>query len=141
MKSRTREHEPVNYRDSHTRLDSAGQRSQHPARLRAVNVEFVIDTRIAGRNHDGLPFRRKPDMTDKTLIENSINRLAIEMAAFGKTFQLCSFCWEKYHGNKHAPDCSSRRKYALSTAPDSYLSARFNRICTEWRYGKVSHGR
>ena len=45
-------------------------------------VKLVIHTRITRRNHNGLSLWRKTDVTDKTFVENSVDSLAIKMAAF-----------------------------------------------------------
>src|SRR6185503_2811641 len=81
MKRRPCEHQSIDDRHRHTRIYTPRQRAQHPARLRTMDVELVGDARVARRDHERLPLRRKPDVTDKTLVENSVDSFAIEMTA------------------------------------------------------------
>ena len=61
MKRGTREHQPVDDRHRHTRINATRKSFQHPARLRTVNVERVVNTRISGWDHDRLSAGRKTD--------------------------------------------------------------------------------
>src|SRR5215213_342652 len=82
MKRRPRKHEPIDDCHRHARIDTTRQRPQRPARRRAVYVKLVLGTRISGWDNERLPFRRKADVTNKSLIENSVDSLAIEMTSF-----------------------------------------------------------
>jgi hypothetical protein len=87
MKSRSREHESVEQRDGYTRVESTCERAQHSARLRTVNVELVVNARIAGRYHDRMAVNHKTDMTNESFIQDSVDSFAVEVAAFWETFK------------------------------------------------------
>jgi hypothetical protein len=69
-----------------------------------VNVEFVVHARVSGRDYERQPFGRKPNVTDKTLVKDRVHSFAIEMTAFGESFQLRSVGLGKSHGHKYATD-------------------------------------
>ena len=60
--------------------------------------------RITSRNNKRLPLRREADVTNKSLIENSVNSLAIEMAALRQSLQLRALGLSECHVCKYATD-------------------------------------
>ena len=48
-----------------------------------MNVEFVINTRVARRYHNRMRINYKTDMTNETFVQNSVDSFAIEMTALG----------------------------------------------------------
>lgn len=67
-------------------------------------VKRVINTSITSRDHKRLPLRRKTDVTNKPFIENSVNSLAIEMAALRQSLKLRALGLSECHGCKYATD-------------------------------------
>src|SRR6185295_10212370 len=108
-----------------------------------MNVKLVARARVSSRNHDRLFLRRKTHVANKSFVQNSVDSLAIEMTALGEPLELRALGLSECHVI-NMPQISIIRvnrqgeKYALSTIPDRYLSARFNRSRTEWRDRKVS---
>src|SRR5689334_12414632 len=90
MKSRTRQHQPIEQHDSHACVDSFLQGAQHAARLRSVNQKFVSGAGISGGNHKRLTIDRETDVTDKSFVKNLINYFAFVAAAFWQTLQSCA---------------------------------------------------
>ena len=60
---------------------------KHPAPYGAMQEEPVTLTPIKGRDDDGPSFEDKPHMTNQAAVENSIDRLAVIVAANGKSLQ------------------------------------------------------
>src|SRR6185503_4771498 len=117
MKRRPREHQTIDDRHRHTRIETTRQRTQHSTSLRAVDVELVINTGVTSRDHERLTLRRKPDVTDKPLVQNSVDSFAIEMTALGEALELRAFGLEKCHDCKYAIDSRIIRNLRLETQP------------------------
>src|SRR5262245_58007953 len=98
VKGRTRQNESVNQRDGHANRNAAAQAPQGPARRRAVNVKFVADAPVSRRNDERLPVNGETDVTNKTLVQNSINHLAVVRAALRQSLQGGPLRWrETFH--------------------------------------------
>ena len=69
-----------------------------------MEVEFVVNARISGRNNERLTFRRKTDMANKPFIQNSVDSLAIEMTTLWKPLELGAIGLCERHGCKYATD-------------------------------------
>src|SRR5690242_14231432 len=101
MKGRARQHETVDNRHCHTSIDATGERTQHAARLRTVHIKLVVNASIARRNHERLSIDDEADVTDETLVENRVDRLAIEVAALRQTLELGAISLRKCHNQPH----------------------------------------
>src|SRR6185369_4791542 len=71
MKRRASQHQAVEQRHRHTRIDTARERPQHAARLRTMDVKLIFNARETRRYDDGLAVDSKTDMTNKTFVQYS----------------------------------------------------------------------
>src|SRR5690242_13846266 len=108
-------------------------------------VKRVAITRISRRNNKRLPFRRKADVTNKPLVKNSVDSLAIVRPTFRQSLQLRALGLSECHvinmpqiSNHPRRSVTKGEKYASTTAPAGYLSARLDRLCTERRHSEVA---
>ena len=69
-----------------------------------MNVELIVYARVSGGDHDRLTLRRKPDVTNKSFVQNSVDSLAIEMTAFGESLEPGAFGLSECHSCKYATD-------------------------------------
>src|SRR2546426_4014446 len=95
MKGGTCQHEPIKqrYRDAH--VNALRKRTQHAARLRAVNEQLVFDARITRGNHERPAVNRKANVTNEAFVENLIDEIPIIDCPLGKTLERRAFGWLK----------------------------------------------
>jgi len=79
-----------------------------------MNVKLVINARVSSRDYKRLPFGRKTDVADKSLIQNSVDSFVIEMTTLGESLELRFFSLEKCHDGKYAIGCSQYRNAVAS---------------------------
>src|SRR6266699_3948971 len=64
MKSRTRQHQAVDQSHCKANVNSLPQCAQHATGLRAMNEQFVADTRVTRGNHEWLAANREANVAD-----------------------------------------------------------------------------
>ena len=69
-------------------LSALGNVVEESVFLRPVDVEFVVDTRVHGGEHNGIPLQRNRQLTVRGFIEDLVNRFAIVDASLGDSSEL-----------------------------------------------------
>ena len=85
MRTSSHQDETINESYRNAYRNALRERAQHAADLRTMNVEQVVDPRVARGNHEWPPIDGEANMADKAFIENSVNDVAVINAAVGET--------------------------------------------------------
>lgn len=71
-------------------LTALGNVVEESVFLRPVDVEFVVDTRVHGGEHNGIPLQRNRQLTVRGFIEDLVDRFAIVNASLGDSSEFRS---------------------------------------------------
>src|SRR5688572_14385634 len=97
MEGGTRQHETIKESYCNAYVYILCDRSQHAAGLRTMNVELIVNARVASGNHVWPAIDGETDMADKAFIEDSVNKFTVVNTAFWKTLKGCAFRLGKVH--------------------------------------------
>src|ERR1700722_12418651 len=90
MKRGPRENQAVDVGDRDADIYSSGQRAQHSARGRTVQIKCFVHAGVICGNDEWLAVNHETNMTNETLIKNGMHGFAVVFAAVGQALNLGS---------------------------------------------------
>src|SRR5262249_55038424 len=84
VEGRARQHQTVEQRHRDAQGSARGDRAEHAAGRRAVQVQALVDAGVDARDHEGLPVRHEAHVAHEPFVEDGLDRLALVARAFGK---------------------------------------------------------